>query len=152
MITFNYSSKSVLKDSLTTIVLSIVMIVGPIVYPFGIRIGATRILGPLPTAIILIAIGLFILYRVLMKIREARTLAAKNCFITVSDDMVTYPVIKHGKVQQNTFKISEIADASYDNENGILTVTLTNKQKAEFDVDYFDSIDKLKEFAALIQK
>lgn len=152
MITFNYSSRSALKDNLTTIALSALMIVVPIVYPFGIRIGATRILGPLPTAIILIAIGLIILYRVLMKIREARALAAENCLITVSDDVVTYPIIKQGKVKHSTLKISEIADTSYDNENGILTVTLTNKQKAEFDVDYFDSIDKLKEFAAIIQK
>ena len=61
MTTFNYSSKSVLKDNLTTIGLSLLLVVVPIVYPFGLKIGSTRILGPLPTAIILIALGLFIL-------------------------------------------------------------------------------------------
>lgn len=33
MTTFNYSSKSVLKDNLTTIGLSLLLVVVPIVYP-----------------------------------------------------------------------------------------------------------------------
>lgn len=152
MTTFNYSSKSVLKDNLTTIGLSLLLVVVPIVYPFGLKIGSTRILGPLPTAIILIALGLFILFKVLMKIRKARALAAKGCIITVNEDRVTYPIIKKGAVQQGAFRISEISDVSYNEEDGILTVTLTNGTKAEFDLDFFESLSKLKEFVALIQK
>lgn len=53
MKTFNYSSKASIKDNLTEILIGAALIIGPIVYPFGIKIGATRILGPLPTAIIL---------------------------------------------------------------------------------------------------
>ncbi|MDE6000117.1 MAG: hypothetical protein K2H04_08650, partial [Bacteroidaceae bacterium] len=90
MKTFKYGSKSVVKDNLTTIGLSLLMIVVPIVYPFGIRIGRLRVLGPLPTAIIFIAIGLFILVKVLLSIRQAHALAAKDCVITVDDDRVTY--------------------------------------------------------------
>lgn len=152
MKTFKYGSKSVLKDNLTTIGLSLLMIVAPIVYPFGIRIGRLRVLGPLPTAIILIAIGLFILVKVLLAIRQARALAAKDCVITVDDDQVTYPIIKKGVVQWEVFKISEISDVAYDEEDEILTVTLPNGSKVEFDLDFFESLAELKEFMALIQK
>lgn len=152
MQTFNYCSKSILKDNITTIVLSLLMIVVPIVSPFGIRIGTARILGPLPTTIILIAVGLYLLYKVTVRIRNARVLAAGNSSITVDDDIMTYPVIKHGKAEQCKLKISEITNTRYDDEDGLLTITLTNGDKAEFDVDYFDNIDKLKEFEALLQK
>lgn len=152
MKTFKYGSKSVLKDNLITIGLSLLMIVAPIVYPFGIRIGNLRVLGPLPTAIILIAIGLFIPVKVLLAIRQARALAAKDCVITVDDDQVTYPIIKKGVVQWEVFKISEISDVAYDEEDEILTVTLPNGSKVEFDLDFFESFAELKEFMALIQK
>lgn len=152
MRTFNYNSNSVLKDNLTTIGLSLLLIVVPIIYPFGIKIGSARILGPLPTAIILIALGLFMLFKVLIKVRQARALAAKGCIITVNDDLVTYPIIKKGNVEQGAFKLSEISDIGYDEENGILTVMLTNGTKIRFDLDFFESLSKLKEFVALIQK
>lgn len=53
MATFNYSSKSSIKDNLTEILVGAGLIIVPVVYPFGIKVGTLRILGPLPTAIIL---------------------------------------------------------------------------------------------------
>lgn len=152
MTTFNYSSKSILKDNLITIGLYLLLVVVPIVYPFGLKIGSTRILGPLPTAIILVCIGLFMLFKTLIKIRQARALAAKGGTITVDGDRVTYPIIKKGTLEMSVFKISEISDVGYDEEDGILTVTLANGTTAKFDLDFFESLDKLKEFVALIQK
>lgn len=152
MTTFNYSSKSILKDNLTTIGLYLLLVVGPIVYPFGLKIGSTRILGPLPTTIILVGIGLFMLFKTLMKIRQARALTAKGGIIAVDGDRVTYPIIKKGSLEMGVFKISEISDVGYDEEDGILTVTLANGTKTKFDLDFFESLDKLKEFVALIQK
>lgn len=67
MKTFNYSSKASIKDNLTEILIGAALIIGPIVYPFGIKIGATRILGPLPTAIILAIAGLFMLFKAWQK-------------------------------------------------------------------------------------
>ncbi|MDE5999655.1 MAG: hypothetical protein K2H04_06260, partial [Bacteroidaceae bacterium] len=67
-------------------------------------------------------------------------------------DRVTYPIIKKGVVQWEVFKISEISDVGYDEEDGVLTVTLPNGTKAEFDFDFFESLAELKEFVALIQK
>lgn len=61
MATFNYSSKSSIKDNLTEILVGAGLIIVPVVYPFGIKVGTLRILGPLPTAIILALVGLYML-------------------------------------------------------------------------------------------
>lgn len=62
MATFNYSSKSSIKDNLTEILVGAGLIIVPVVYPFGIKVGTLRILGPLPTAIILALVGLYMLF------------------------------------------------------------------------------------------
>jgi hypothetical protein len=58
MATFNYSSKSSIKDNLTEILVGAGLIIVPVVYPFGIKVGTLRILGPLPTAIILALVNI----------------------------------------------------------------------------------------------
>ncbi len=128
------------------------MIVFPLVHPFGIRIGAKQILGPIPTTILLIIAGLYLLYTAYRKIRNARVLSAKGGVIVVDNDQVTYPVIRKGNVEKEAFAISEVSSLDYDEEDGILTVTLNNGRMIRFDLDFFDSLDQLKEFAALLQK
>lgn len=39
MATFNYSSKSSIKDNLTEILVGAGLIIVPVVYPFGIKVG-----------------------------------------------------------------------------------------------------------------
>ena len=151
MKTFNYASTSSIKENLTSLILGVALIVIPIVYPFGIRIGAKPILGPVPTMILMIIAGLYMLYTAYRKIRHARALSAKGGVITVDDSQVTYPVIRKGRVEQENFAISEVSDTSYDEEDGILTVVLNDGRAVKFDVDFFDSLDRLKEFAALVQ-
>lgn len=124
MKTFNYASTSAVKENLTYLILGAALIVFPLVHPFGIRIGAKPVLGPLPTTILLIIAGLYMLYTAYRKIRQARALSAKGGVITVDDDRVTYPVIRKGQVETEAFSISEISNISYDEEDGILTVTL----------------------------
>ena len=121
-------------------------------YPFGIRIGAKPILGPVPTTILMIIAGLYMLYTAYRKIRQARALSAKGGVITVDDNQVTYPIIRKGSVEQENFSIAEVSETSYDEEDGILTVALNDGKTIKFDVDFFDSLDQLKEFAALLQK
>ena len=146
MATFNYSSKSSIKDNLTEILVGAGLIIVPVVYPFGIKVGTLRILGPLPTAIILALVGLYML------LHKARKLAAKSCIITVDGDKVTYPVIVKGNVEMRSFTLSEISSSNYNYDNGILTITLANGSTAKFDVDFFDGLPQLKEFAALLKK
>lgn len=152
MKTFNYASTSSIKENLTSLILGVALIVIPIVYPFGIRIGAKPILGPIPTMILMIIAGLYMLYTAYRKIRQARALSAKGGVITVDDERVTYPVIRKGGVEQETFAISEVSNLAYDEDDGILTVVLNDNKTIKFDVDFFDSLEQLKEFAALIQK
>lgn len=150
--TFSYCSKSALKDNMTELAIGIALVVVPIVYPFGIKIGATRILGPVPTAIILILVGLYMLFKVFNKYRQARALAAQNCSITVEDEKITYPILKKGTATEGSFAKSDITGLNYDQDNGILTVALNNGETIKFDVDFFESLDHLKEFAELLKK
>ena len=152
MKSFNYASTSSIKENLTSLILGVALIVIPIVSPFGIRIGAKPILGPVPTTILLIIAGLYMLYTAYRKIRQARALSAKGGVITVDDNQVTYPIIRKGSVEQENFSIAEVSETSYDEEDGILTVALNDGKTIKFDVDFFDSLDQLKEFAALLQK
>lgn len=152
MKTFNYASTSAIKENITYLILGVALIAFPLVHPFGIRIGAKPILGPLPTTILLIIAGLYMLYTAYRKIRNARALSAKGGIITVDNDRVTYPVIRKGSVEMESFAISEISNLGYAEDDGILTVTLNDARTIKFDLDFFDSLDQLKEFAALLQK
>lgn len=149
---FSYCSKLSIKNNLVQLAAGVFLIVVPIVSPFGLKIGATRILGPLPTTIILILTGLYILFLVFSRYRETRILAANNCFITVEDDNITYPILKKGTVTEGCFIKSEISDLDYNQEDSILTIVLKNGQTIEFDGDFFESIDSFQEFAQLLQK
>ena len=152
MKTFNYASTSSIKENLTSLIIGVALIAFPLVHPFGIRIGAKPILGPVPTTILMIIAGLYMLYTAYRKIRQARALASQGGVITVDDDRVTYPAIRKGVVAKEAFAISEVSNLSYAEDDGILTVTLNDGREIRFDVDFFDGLDQLKEFAALIQK
>ncbi len=152
MTTFNYSSKSSIKDNLIEILIGAALIIVPVVYPFGIKIGTARILGPLPTAILLVLAGLYMLFRAWRKVRKARKLAGKSCVITVDGDKVTYPMIVKGNVEMHSFTLSEISRSNYDYDDGILTVSLADGSTVKFDLDFFDGLPQLKEFAALLKK
>ena len=141
-----------IKENLISLILGIALIVFPLVHPFGIRIGAKPILGPVPTTILMIIAGLYMLYSAYRKIRQARALSAKGGTITVEDDRVTYPVIRKGNVEKESFAISEVSNLAYAEDDGILTVVLNDGKTVKFDVDFFDSLDTLKEFSALLQK
>ena len=101
---------------------SVGMVVVPLVYPFGIRIGSTRILGPTSTAIVFIIGGLVLLVITLNKVRLARALAANGGKIVVDADSVTYPIIKKGEKTDKIFKISDIKHLKYDDEEGELEI------------------------------
>lgn len=152
MKTFNYASTSSIKENITSLIIGIALIAFPLVHPFGIRVGAKPILGPLPTTILMIIAGLYMLYTAYRKIRNARALSAKGGIISVDGDQVTYPVIRKGNVETENFAISRVSNLSYDQDDGILTVRLDDGKEIKFDVDFFDGLDHLKEFAALIQK
>jgi len=59
MRTFNYTPSSPFSGKLTNLGISLVMIVFPLVAPFGIRIGSMRILGPTAVTILFVAANSF---------------------------------------------------------------------------------------------
>lgn len=92
------------------------------------------------------------LYTAFRKIRHGRALAAKGGQITVDGDRITYPSIQKGTVEEDSFTISDIASMHYNEEDGILTVSLNSGKIIKFDVEFFDDLAHLKEFVELIQK
>ena len=152
MKTFNYVAKSVYRDNLVNIILSLMLILVPIVHPFGIKIGTARILAPLPTAIILALVGLYIMFKAWRKIRQAGKLSAKSSVITVDGNKVSYPEISKGKVETRSFLLSEISNIDYNYGKGILTVSLANGSSIKFDLDFFDGQPQLKEFVESLKK
>ena len=137
MKTFNYAPASPIKDNITMLAVSVGMVVVPLVYPFGIRIGSTRILGPTSTAIVFIIGGLVLLVITLNKVRLAR---------------VTYPIIKKGEKTDKIFKISDIKHLKYDDEEGELEIFLTDDTQITLHAGFFESFERYEEFFALLKK
>ena len=152
MKTFNYASTSAIKENITYLIMGVALIVFPLVHPFGIRIGTKPILGPTPTTILMIIAGLYLLYTAFRKIRQARALSAQHGVVTVDDNQVTYPVIRKGHIETESFPLSAISDLTYNEQDGILTVLLNDGKTIKFDLDFFDGIEQLKMFAALLRK
>ena len=151
MKTFNYAPASPIKDNITMLAVSVGMVVVPLVYPFGIRIGSTRILGPTSTAIVFIIGGLVLLVITLNKVRLARTLA-NGGKIVVDADSVTYPIIKKGEKTDKIFKISDIKHLKYDDEEGELEIFLTDDTQITLHAGFFESFERYEEFFALLKK
>lgn len=97
MRTFNYTPSSPFSGKLTNLGISLVMIVFPLVAPFGIRIGSMRILGPTAVTILFVAGGAVLLLCTLLEIRKARALAAAGGRITIDGDRVTFPVVRKAR-------------------------------------------------------
>lgn len=157
MKTFNYAPASPIKDNITMLAVSVGMVVVPLVYPFGIRIGSTRILGPTSTAIVFIIGGLVLLVITLNKVRLARALAANGGKIVVDADSVTYPIIKKpiikkGEKTDKIFKISDIKHLKYDDEEGELEIFLTDDTQITLHAGFFESFERYEEFFALLKK
>ena len=152
MKTFNYAPATPVKDNLTMLAVSVGMVVVPLVYPFGIRIGSTRILGPTGTAIVFIIGGLILLVMTLNKVRLAHALASNGGKIVVDVDSVTYPIIKKGEKTDKTFKISDVKHLEYDDEEGELEIFLTDDTQITLHAGFFDSFERYEEFFALLKK
>ena len=152
MKTFNYAPASPIKDQLTMLAVSTGMIVVPLIYPFGLRIGRLRILGPTATTVLFIVGGLVLLAMTLNKVRLARALAAHGCKITVDGDRVTYPVFSKGTVSEATFAVSAVESQHYDEEEGELRITLADGTRIVLDSGFFDSTEQYGAFCALLKK
>lgn len=151
MRTFNYTPSSPFSGKLTNLGISLVMIVYPLVAPFGIRIGSMRILGPTAVTILFVAGGAVLLLCTLLEIREARALAAAGGRITIDGDRVTFPVVRKGAVTEETLLIPQVERTKFDEEENEFEIALPDAHHT-FNAGYFDSEEEFEAFRALFEK
>ena len=147
--TFNYTPKSVFTNQLSSLAFGIGMIVIPAIYPFGIRIRRAEILSPAVFSTILIIGGVLLLVLTFFNMRKARALIAQGGTIKIDGGRVTYPVIKGGKVEYDSFLVSDINYIKDDDEENQCKVSLPDKYIV-FETKYFDSWKQFEEFRSLI--
>mgnify|MGYP000618096581 CR=1 FL=1 len=97
---FSYTPTNPFSGSLSSLAIGAGMVIVPLVYPFGIRIGRMPILGATATTIIFVVGGLALLTFTVREIMQARKLIAQGGEITVDGERVTIPVVKKGRRNQ----------------------------------------------------
>ena len=83
---FSYTPTNPFSGSLSSLAIGAGMVIVPLVYPFGIRIGRMPILGATATTIIFVVGGLALLTFTVREIMQARKLIAQGGEITVDGD------------------------------------------------------------------
>ena len=118
---FNYTPTNPFSGSLSSLAIGAGMVIVPLVYPFGIRIGRMRILGP---TVIFVVGGLTLLAFTAREIMQARRLIAQGGEITVDGDLVTIPVVKKGTVTNESFRLPDVEYTKFDAEENEFTISL----------------------------
>lgn len=100
------------------------MVIVPLVYPFGIRIGRMPILGATATTVIFVVGGL-----TLLAFTDARSCRRAGSSlmageITVDGDLVTIPVVKKGTVTNESFRLPDVEYTKFDAEENEFTISL----------------------------
>ena len=147
--TFNYTPGSIFTNQWSNLAFGIGMIVVPAICPFGLRIRRLHILSPSVLSTILIIGGIVLLVFTGLAMRKARALIRDGATITVDGNRVTYPTVKSGRVEYDTFSISDIEYIKYDAKENLCKVSLPDRYLV-FEPPYFDSQDEYEEFRALL--
>ena len=121
---FSYTPTNPFSGSLSSLAIGAGMVIVPLVYPFGIRIGRMPILGATATTIIFVVGGLALLTFTVREIMQARKLIAQGGEITVDGDLVTIPVVKKGTVTNESFRLPDVEYTKFDAEDNEFTISL----------------------------
>ena len=147
---FEYTPKSALTNQWSSLAFSMGMIIVPLIYPFGLRIRRAYILSPGVFSAILIIAGALLLAKTIYDIRKAKVLAMQGGQIIVDGGRVVYPVVKKGKIEYDSFLLSDVQEIKDDEDESQFDVDLPDKYII-FEIKYFDSQDKFDEFRALFE-
>ena len=71
--------------------------------------------------------------------------------ITVDNGRVTYPEVRKGKIEYDTFHVSDIEYIKDDEKENQCKISLPDKYVI-FETKYFNSFDEYDEFRALLEK
>ena len=145
---FEYTPKSALTNQWSSLAFGMGMIIVPLIYPFGLRIRRAYILSPGVLSTILIIAGALLLAKTIYDIRKAKVLAMQGGQIIVDGGRVVYPVVKKGKIEYDSFLLSDVQKIKDEEDDNQFDVDLPDKYII-FEIKYFDSQDKFDEFRAL---
>lgn len=148
---FNYTPNNPFSGSISSLAIGAGMVIVPLVYPFGIRIGRMRILGPTAVTVIFVVGGLALLAFTVREIMQARKLIAQGGEITVDGDQVTIPVVKKGAVVRESFKLSEVEYTKFDEEENEFNISLPADHYVIRGA-FFDDDDAFGAFKSLFSK
>ena len=129
---FSYTPSNPFSGSVSSLAIGAGMVVVPLVYPFGIRIGRMRILGPTAVTIIFVIGGLALLAFTVREIMQARKLIAQGGEITVEGGKVTIPVVRKKEVVNESFLLSEVEYTKFDEEENEFKISLITSFAARF--------------------
>lgn len=148
---FNYTPTNPFSGSISSLAIGAGMVIVPLVYPFGIRIGRMRILGPTAVTVIFVIGGLALLAFTVREIMQARKLIAQGGEITVDGDQVTIPVVKKGAVVRESFKLSEVERTKFDEEENEFDISLPADHYVIRGA-FFDNAEAFEAFKSLFNK
>ena len=114
---FSYTPSNPFSGSVSSLAIGAGMVVVPLVYPFGIRIGRMRILGPTAVTIIFVIGGLALLAFTVREIMQARKLIAQGGEVTI-------PVVRKKEVVNESFLLSEVEYTKFDEEENEFKISL----------------------------
>lgn len=148
---FNYTPTNPFSGSVSSLAIGAGMVIVPLVYPFGIRIGRMRILGPTAVTVIFVIGGLALLAFTVREIMQARKLIAQGGEISVDSDQVTIPVVKKGSVVKESFKLSEVEYTKFDEEENEFSISLPSDHYVIRGA-FFDSAEAFEAFKSVFNK
>ena len=140
---FNYTPSNPFSGSVSSLAIGAGMVIVPLVWPFGIRIGRITIIFVLG--------GLALLAFTALEITKARKLIAQGGEITVDGDQVTIPVVKKGAVVLESFKLSEVERTKFDEEENEFNISLPSDHHVIRGA-FFDSADAFEAFKSVFEK
>lgn len=145
---FSYTPKEGFMSYLWAFLAPVMVIVVPVVWPFGIRIGRMVILPYPYSAVVLIIIGICVLIYQFRRYKRENLLKRQGHPIVVDEDKITFTTVAKGQAKEVTFSISEVTRADFDKEDELLKVS-TGKGNYTFDADFFENNTCFQEFMEL---
>ena len=143
---FNYTPTNPFSGSLSSLAIGAGMVIVPLVYPFGIRIGRMSILGATATTVIFVVGGL-----TLLAIMQARRLIAQGGEITVDGERVTIPMVKKGAVTNESFRLPDVEYTKFDAEENEFTISLPTAHYVIRGA-FFENSDAFDTFKSIFSK
>ena len=141
---FNYTPTNPFSGSLSSLAIGAGMVIVPLVYPFGIRIGRMPILGATATTVIFVVGGLALLAFTAREIMQARRLIAQGGEITVDGERVTSPVAQ-------TAPVTDVEYTKFDAEENEFTISLPTDHYVIRGA-FFENSDAFDTFKSIFSK